>query len=216
MASEHGLMKVKALLTILISETVEFFSVGKRMGDVQIAHTIDLILEDFSVYKPDYFILCFNRAKKGKYGKQYDRIDGQIIFEWLNQFDYEYTIELEHEREMEKRRLESIKPVALPDDQNSDDPNRPVPMPDEVKAIIREITIKKILPVKQIERTPEQKICDGYIADFDQAVKQNDNLSGGKRYLSIFGTPGRTVDITEYLELRLTGFDMVPEFYKRK
>jgi len=209
-------MKVRALLTILISETLDFFSVGKTMGDSQIAQTIDLILEDFAVYKPDYFILCFNKAKKGHFGKQFDRVDGAVIFEWLNQFDYEYTSTLEHEREMEKKRFENIKPVAIDETENEEDANRPVPMPDYVKGVIHEISVKKILPTKQVERTPEQLIVDGYIKDFNTIVDNQDPFASGKRYASFYGPKGRTLDITEYLELRLTGSPLIPDFKQTK
>lgn len=56
------------------------------MGAVQVAGAADLIIDEFYFLKPDDFKLCFNRAKKGYYGKVYDRIDGQVIFEWLNQY----------------------------------------------------------------------------------------------------------------------------------
>lgn len=56
------------------------------MGAVQVASTADLIIEEYYFLKPDDFKLCFTRAKKGYYGKVFDRIDGQVIFEWLNQY----------------------------------------------------------------------------------------------------------------------------------
>lgn len=56
------------------------------MNDIQAAQTADLIIEEYYFLKPDDFKLCFTRAKKGYYGKVFDRIDGQVIFEWLNQY----------------------------------------------------------------------------------------------------------------------------------
>lgn len=37
----------------------------------------------------DDFKLCFNNAKRGKYGRVYDRIDGNIIYEWLQKYSEE-------------------------------------------------------------------------------------------------------------------------------
>lgn len=67
------------------------------MDSSQIAQTIELILQDpiFKNLKPDDFKLCFNRMKKGHYGKSYDRIDGQIIFECLGAYCDERLSEAE-------------------------------------------------------------------------------------------------------------------------
>ena len=45
------------------------------MSAVQVAQTADLVIEEFYYLKPDDFKLCFTQAKKGIYGKLYDRID---------------------------------------------------------------------------------------------------------------------------------------------
>jgi len=47
MMVEHGEIKVKALLTVLISDTLDFFSISNSMSDRQIAQTVNLILEDY-------------------------------------------------------------------------------------------------------------------------------------------------------------------------
>lgn len=76
-------------MTILINDLIDFFSVGKTMGQNQLVSTIRLIVEDFYYLKIEDFKLCFNNAKKGKYGKIYDRIDGNIIYDWINQYSLE-------------------------------------------------------------------------------------------------------------------------------
>lgn len=70
----------------ILNDLLDFFSIGKTIGAIQVAATADLIIEEYYFLKPDDFKLCFNRAKKGYYGKVYDRIDGQVIFEWLNRY----------------------------------------------------------------------------------------------------------------------------------
>src|ERR1700752_2745299 len=75
----------KALLTLQIAELVNNLNVGKTMGDLQVAKCVNLILDDAEMrnLKPDDFKVCFTRMIKGHYGKSYDRIDTQIIFEAL-------------------------------------------------------------------------------------------------------------------------------------
>lgn len=80
------MMKVQAFVGKMIIDTLLFFNVGKMMTDVQVGATANLIIEEFYYLKPDDFKLCFTRAKKGVYGKVYDRLDGQVIFEWLNTY----------------------------------------------------------------------------------------------------------------------------------
>jgi len=86
MNKNFGETKLRAFMARIIIDVVMFFNVGKIMNDVQAAQTADLIIEEYYFLKPDDFKLCFTRAKKGYYGKVFDRIDGQVIFEWLNQY----------------------------------------------------------------------------------------------------------------------------------
>ena len=86
MNKNFGETKLRAFMAKIIIYVVMFFNVGKIMNDNQAAQTADLIIEEYYFLKPDDFKLCFTRAKKGYYGKVFDRIDGQVIFEWLNQY----------------------------------------------------------------------------------------------------------------------------------
>jgi hypothetical protein len=83
---ELGDMHTKAILTIILIDLIKFFNIGKSMNDEQVGQTIQLIQEEFWMLKPEDFKLCFNNAKKGLYGKVYDRLDGQIILEWLGRY----------------------------------------------------------------------------------------------------------------------------------
>lgn len=78
----------KLILEALISEVVLFFNVGKTMSEHQIKATADLMLSDMQAknMKPEDYRVMFDNAKRGMYGKQYDRLDGQVIFEWINTY----------------------------------------------------------------------------------------------------------------------------------
>ena len=86
---EAGLAKARAVVAYLIAETLEFFNSGNDMNDRQVAVTVDLILEEYPYMQPDDLKLCFRRAMKGRYGKLYNRIDGQIIMGWLREYNRE-------------------------------------------------------------------------------------------------------------------------------
>lgn len=86
---EAGLTKTRAVVAYLIAETLEFFNAGNDMNDRQVAMTADLIIEEYPYMQPDDLKLCFRGAMKGKYGKLYNRIDGQIILGWLREYNRE-------------------------------------------------------------------------------------------------------------------------------
>ena len=56
------------------------------MNAEQVAQTAEIILYDYAYLKVEDFKLCFSKAKKGLYGKTYDRIDGQVILDFLNTY----------------------------------------------------------------------------------------------------------------------------------
>lgn len=75
--------KMIAFLVFILCDLVEFFNVGKSMNATQIKQTARLIFEEYPYMRIHDFRVCFTNAKKGLYGKVYDRIDGSIIMEWL-------------------------------------------------------------------------------------------------------------------------------------
>ena len=83
----EGETKTRALMVIILSDLIEYFNVGKRMNDIQVAQTADLIIDNYFWFNIEDFKLCFNMAKAGKFGKVYDRIDGQVIMDWLATYE---------------------------------------------------------------------------------------------------------------------------------
>lgn len=97
MNKEFGEEHLRAFMVKILNEVIDYFSVGKSIGAVQVAQVADLIIEEYYFFKPDDFKLCFNRAKKGIYGKVFDRIDGQVLFEWLSAYRKERCGEAEQQ-----------------------------------------------------------------------------------------------------------------------
>lgn len=58
------------------------------MTEAQIESTINMILSDVAAKSMTFedYKVCFENAKKGYYGKAFDRLDGQVIFEWINAY----------------------------------------------------------------------------------------------------------------------------------
>lgn len=187
--NEKGEGYVKALLTLLIIDTVDFLNIGKTMNNNQVMQTVSLILEDYWHYKVDHFVLLFNKAKKGYFGKQYDRIDGQVIFSWLEQFDFEFGAEVENERKNESKRFQR---------ELSEPVENAVPMPDWFADSIKDIS-KKERVFKTQEISDQQKHINQLIKDFNK-IYDSQEFTDGKRFIDY---EGKKIDVAEYIQIRL-------------
>ena len=83
---DDGEIAVQAILTKLIQDLVSFFNVGKTMNDAQCAETVRLVLAEYYYLHLGDLKLCFDRLKAGRYGRSYDRIDGQVILLALEEY----------------------------------------------------------------------------------------------------------------------------------
>lgn len=197
---DNGPIVTKAILTIIINDLVNFFSVGKTMNASQVAQTVSLILKNYILYKPDDFKLCFDRAKEGYYGTTYDRVDGNVILGWLMRYDFEKSDEIEDYRINEKNLIESGKTPISADQKLIDNPEA-VPMPDYIKEVIHSIATKKILPVKERVKTQAEIVIEGFVADFNDLYEKYGDPGHGK-IVAFHGVPGKGMTISEYIECR--------------
>lgn len=64
----------------------QYFNLQQPMNAQQLALTAELILEDYYYLRVDELQVCFRMAMKGEFGPLYNRIDGQVFFEWIKKF----------------------------------------------------------------------------------------------------------------------------------
>lgn len=101
----YGKGSVATQLASMILEVASYFNIGKNINEDQAAETASLLIEKYPVETLEDFAICFKKAKTGEYGKVYDRLDGQIIFEWFASYlDEKYRIR-ERLIEEEKKRI---------------------------------------------------------------------------------------------------------------
>lgn len=107
----------KKILSYMIADVTGFLNVGKTMDAAQILTTADLIIRDlnFKNLKPDDFKVCFDNAKKGYYGKSYDRIDGMVICEWLSAYVAEKSTLIEDISFNEHEKIKKTGNVIAPE-----------------------------------------------------------------------------------------------------
>lgn len=179
----NGEAITQAMISKLLIDFITFLNIGKTMGEAQIVETVKLIIEDYSALKPDDFVLFFSKAKRGYYGKVYDRMDGQILFEWLEQFMFERDTDIERIRKNEKIKLEKeLLSVS-----------EAVEMPEYFKPLLE----KKVITDtnRPLVQTEQQQRINRWVKEFDDLwLKQGSK--DGKRFVSL---GDQWIDVGEWL-----------------
>jgi hypothetical protein len=75
-----------SVLITLMDECQQYFNLQQPMAPQQLMLTAELIMEEYYYLRVDEFKVCFRMAMKGEFGPVYNRIDGQIFFEWIRKF----------------------------------------------------------------------------------------------------------------------------------
>lgn len=84
---EVGENNLRAMLIKWMNRFISFYSTNGTMDALQVADTINLIIEVYPHYTIYDFKLFFKLAKLGNYGEVYGRIDGSVILSWLRKYD---------------------------------------------------------------------------------------------------------------------------------
>jgi hypothetical protein len=74
------------VLVALMDECQQYFNLQQPMTPQQLMLTAELIMEEYYYLRVEEFRICFRMAMKGEYGPVYNRIDGQVFFEWIRKY----------------------------------------------------------------------------------------------------------------------------------
>lgn len=102
----------RAVVSYLLADALELFNVRETMTDVQVALTVDLILEEYPYLQTDDLKLCLRNAMKLRYGEVYNRIDVTVVMGWLRAYNRERCSEADVQGYNAHRRLLSDAPEA--------------------------------------------------------------------------------------------------------
>lgn len=104
LVNEYGKEKIHGLLIIMLTDFCNFYNVIRPMTATQIVdcafELINTSIEDYLAIED--FTIFFQGAKNGNYGKIYDRLDQQTIFDMLEvyrQDRYEKYYKVKEEKE---------------------------------------------------------------------------------------------------------------------
>lgn len=74
---------IVSTIIALIIRTSSFLNISRPMTEDQATDTAYLLFEKYPFETLEDFVLMLKEGKSGKYGKNYNRLDGMIIFEWM-------------------------------------------------------------------------------------------------------------------------------------
>jgi hypothetical protein len=66
-----------------MDECQQYFNLQQPMNAQQLLLTAELIMEEYYYLRIEELRVCFRMAMKGVFGPVYNRIDGQVFFEWI-------------------------------------------------------------------------------------------------------------------------------------
>lgn len=140
--NDKGPLIVRALLVTALHNLNEYFNVTKPLTEAQAVEIINLICERLPYYKLDDIKLLFNNIKVGKYGKNYNRIDGVVIFEAAEQYNFE---RMERAESLSIQRHNDLKKplVVDPAEINEEGRDKIVAMLKETVALIESEKVEK-------------------------------------------------------------------------
>lgn len=190
---ELGDEKTKAFLVLILTDVITFFNVGKTMNQTQVVQVVNLLQKTYFYLKPSELKYCFERAKLGVYGKLFDRIDGAIIFDWVECYLQErlgVIIEQnEHKHEKFKTDAEPLN-IAVKEILNK--------VVSEIKT--PEVKEKIIIPYSR-EKTEQELIIQDIMIEFDDL--HNKIVDGEKQKFRIVFYNEKPYTIEKFVEKRL-------------
>lgn len=180
---EMGDEKTKAFLSVIITDLVMSFNIGKTMNTNQVAETVILIQSNYYFLKPSELKYCFDNAKMGRYGQLYDRIDSSIIFDWIEKYLEERMETCVSENQKQNYEFNSI-----------------LVHENVLKAIRMGLEKPKEEPKEFVIQTDEQReLCNQIFLEFDKIFGLAEVQ--GKKFIDY---NGKILDIDEFLKIRLT------------
>lgn len=192
-----------AILCHLIGDLCKFVNVEKNnMDDKQVDATVQLILDDYQCrnLKPEDFKVIFDGLKKGDYGKFYNRVDGQVIFDAIRAYIQrrEAWVEENNHREHNHRKENEKTNLIAPE---------VVEMYKEVLRIVKSAE-KEPEPNKPIvkvdrEKSPREKLIQSLFVEFFKKWEQNPHIVSDREGKKFVQVDGKILDECEYVEHRL-------------
>ena len=184
---DNGKPVLNAILIIALSDLIKSFNIGKTMQESQVIEAIEQIQNDYYFLNPAEIKLCFQNAKKGKYGILYDRIDLMTIYGFLDSYIAERSNEVEKQRQNEQKAH-----------------TKQIFEGSEIISTILKAIPEKVEPVKKVEpreKTEHEKFIQQVFIDFDKMHRDKPFDQNESTRTVLYD--GKNLSCSEFLEVRL-------------
>ena len=84
--TEKGQQAAINVMIAMMDACQQYFNLQQPMNAQQLSLTAELIMEEYYYLRVDELQICFRMAMKGEFGPLYNRIDGQVFFEWIKKY----------------------------------------------------------------------------------------------------------------------------------
>lgn len=198
------------------------------MTEIQIKMTAELLLTDIQArnMKPEDFKVMFDNGVKGNYGKSFDRFDGQVIFEWKNQY---FADRMEYcENQNISLHGKKLKPANITDPKLLEFYHELGKMRDEKDLVNPNVSAKitlaedkpgynitweqkeaeKAKEVVKIAKSERDAFIQNCFLEFDNFYKQN-SIEGNGRFIRWVDEDlqEKIIDQMEYTEIKIKEYD---------
>ena len=155
-AKEYGEESILACIVYELTCYLDFVNLRQSMTQEQVGQTAKMIMEDYPHLPLDAVKTFFEKAKRGKFGDHYGRIDGSIICRWFEMFYKDYMSEVDNlsyqqhlQAKAENKQHDKLLSEMTPEERKEHEEN--------VKAL-HETIYKIIHKGKTEEQTEQEKI----------------------------------------------------------
>ena len=153
---DYGQQTVIACVVYELTCYLEFVNQTKSMTQEHVGKTAEMIVEDYPHLPMDAVKTFFEKAKRGRFGEIFGRIDGSIICRWFEEFYKNYMQEVDNlsyqqhlQAKAENKQHDKLLSEMTPEERKEHDEN--------VKAL-HETIYKIIHKGKTEEQTEQEKI----------------------------------------------------------
>lgn len=101
----RGIQYVLSIMVILIDNVATAVNLKRNINEHSAKMAATLILSDFDHLSVEDVTLAFNNGLKSKYGPLMDRLDAQILYDWVHKYAKERA-EISEARSMHEHELE--------------------------------------------------------------------------------------------------------------
>jgi len=153
------------VLVALMDECQQYFNLQQPMNAQQLMLTAELIMEEYYYLRIEELRMCFRMAMKGEFGPVYNRIDGQVFFEWIVKYMPKRQLITDRMKQEQQSNNNIYEIFAHPQ------------MNEAMKDVVTKLDAKMLQePVQEIKRDKPSELEVALMREFDELPQWNNDM----------------------------------------